>query len=454
MNSRSTGRRLAGVLLLAVLLAAADRSSPAAQPTKKEPDKKEPDKKDPDKKEPDPKKPPEIKWPTDINGKDIAQVMKDVEDPDPTVREFAVRTLPLFGPPCQKKDVAKLMIKRMKVEDDPGVKIAVYDVVGQIQFETAVDNTEVLMLLVAAVGRGPDGSAMRLHAVQAIAMFGSKGSPAITMLTGLPMGDKSYEIRRVIANALGRVGFDETSGPNMKACIALAGPLAGDLSAAVRTEALQSLMLLGPPWAELKKPGAKKDPPIKEKDAAIIVQYLRARIGDPKAKPPKPALEKDKQVEIWCRLVIMRFDPKEVETAEHLDVFAGYIHDPAVGVKIQALQAMGLLGEAASKKLNEVVKLMKEKQWPILVTITAIQVLMSMNDKARPALPDLKAMKEEKEKDLKAAEIELAKKKDDLEWLSKRAVADEMVKLLDNAIKHIEKAEAKNPSPTDPPKKP
>src|SRR5262245_16712142 len=87
------------------------------------------DKKSPsaDKKEPDKKDPPEYKWPTDINGKDISAVMKDMEDKDPTIREFAARTLPLFGPPAQKEKVSELLIRRMKVEMDPGVKCSIYD---------------------------------------------------------------------------------------------------------------------------------------------------------------------------------------------------------------------------------------------------------------------------------------------------------------------------------------
>src|SRR4051794_30704216 len=51
---------------------------PTAAQDKKEPPKKEPDKKTPDKKEE--AKPPEIKWPTELNGKDLAATLKDIED--------------------------------------------------------------------------------------------------------------------------------------------------------------------------------------------------------------------------------------------------------------------------------------------------------------------------------------------------------------------------------------
>src|SRR5262245_4534328 len=68
-----------------------DKKSPST-------DKKEPDKKD---------SPPEIKWPTEVHGKDINAMVKDMEDKDPTIREFAARSLPQFGPPATKEKVSE-----------------------------------------------------------------------------------------------------------------------------------------------------------------------------------------------------------------------------------------------------------------------------------------------------------------------------------------------------------
>src|SRR5262245_453657 len=303
MNTPSTPSALRGVfvVLLAGLIAVAVNAQPPAgtQP-KKEPDKK--DKKEPDKKE------PEIKWPTELGGKDIKAIMKEMEDSDPLVREYATRLLPGFGPVTQKAPTSKLLIKRMKLETDPTVKIAVYGAIGLCQFENDADHQEALRVMAEVIDLAPDASILRLNAVQTVGMFGHKGSGAITKLAGRAMKDASYETRRAIANTLGRVAFSETTGPNMKALVALADTLAKDPCAAVRTEALQSLVLLGPPWAETRKPEDKHPLKINTKDAAEIVKYMRFRVGDPKTKPPMPALEKDKQVEIWCRLVLMRFD--------------------------------------------------------------------------------------------------------------------------------------------------
>src|SRR5687767_3731035 len=45
------------------------------------------------------KKKDEIKWPKDVNGKKVEDVIKEMRDhTDPGAREAAVRMLPLFGP--------------------------------------------------------------------------------------------------------------------------------------------------------------------------------------------------------------------------------------------------------------------------------------------------------------------------------------------------------------------
>ena len=104
--------RAAGAAALALLAAlAVAQAQPTAvrfQPAKKEADKKEPEKKEPEKK---------IEWPTSVGGKDIYAVMKDVEDHDPLVREVALNTLPLFGPPAQRKEVSQLLLRRMTAKD-------------------------------------------------------------------------------------------------------------------------------------------------------------------------------------------------------------------------------------------------------------------------------------------------------------------------------------------------
>ncbi len=453
-------------LLLALLLAAVVDAQPTA-PVAAQPSKKETDKKDPDKK--DPVKPPEVKWPTDINGKDIKAVMEDMGHLDPTIREFAARTLPNFGPPAQKGEVSKLLLKRMNVERDPTVRFAVWNAVGAIPFDNEDDNTEALRLLINVIDTGASGGSSRYQAVQTVSMFGPRASGAITALTGVAASDASYETRRTIASTLGRVGFNETTGPNMKALSSLADRFARDESAAVRMESLQALMLLGPPWDGVKKAGMMMPPPINTKSAEVIVKYMKARVGDPKMK--REGLEKDKQVEIWARLVLMRFDPKEVNE-ENLDAFARHLTGIEVGVKVQALQAIALMGETAGKKVNAVANLLSEKDQPIQLTLVTVQTLAAMGAGAKPAIPELKKLADEMKKTIdkmkdeeRKMALDLIKLKDqekkDADNALKgkendRKTGEEIVKLIESVIKHIDEAKPISPSSGsgDPSKKP
>jgi len=422
------------VVLLALFLAALVNAQPPKEPDKKDPDKKEPTK--------------EIEWPKEINGRDLNAWLNEVNDPDPVIREYAIRTIPNFGPPAQEDKIAKVLLKHFVDEKDPGVKLALFDSIGLLQFKNESLNQDALRILIIAVDNpvGPSAGVYRLHAIQTIAMFGAKGEGAITALTGNAVRDPSYETRRNIARTLGLVGFNETTGPNMKALTRLADTLSFDPSASVRMESLQALMRLGPPWAGVKKKDDKTSPPINTKDAAVIIKYMRQRVGDPKATPkPTPPLEKDKQVEIWARLVLMRFDPKEVND-ENLDALAKYLTGAEPAVKVQALNAMLIMGPLASKKLDDVLRVMDEPKAPYQQVMACVQVLAAMGGNAKPALPKLKALLEVKKKELSTTELELAKKKDDPKLTAEKYVLADMVKTIEEVIKHIDKSKPLSPS--------
>jgi HEAT repeat protein len=377
--------------------------APGAPPLPKDPP---PDAQPP--KDPPPEKPKEPQWPKEINGKDVAGYVKDFTDPDPSVRERAVRTLPNFGPDA-RKGTGKALLKVMQGDSsragrDPGVRVAAYVAAAALGFEDEADTREAIRLLANGASAAADGSATRLNAVQTLATFGPKADAAVGNLIGPPLLDVSYETRRSVAFTLGRIAFNEQSGPSRRAIGALHGTLITDQCVIVRLEAMQSLVLLGPPW--LPRPGA---PPLKdvkdpkdapkpdEKDAAVTVAAVKARLGLAGGSRP---LENDRQVEIWARLVLMRFDPKEVNDA-NLTAIARHIGSADLGTKLQALSALGLMGEAAEKKLEDVVRALEETD-PLVVE-TAVTTLVKMGTAAKPAIPELEKLrtrgtrKEEKE---------------------------------------------------------
>jgi hypothetical protein len=347
----------------AVLLSALIVAFAYSQPAQQDPPK---DKETP----PDQTKLPE--WPTSIDNKGVYEWLKDVDNPDPSTREFALKTLPSFGPSA-RKICSKKLVERMTVEKDPGVRIAVFNTAAVLGLEDS-DVKPAVAILARIVEQGAAGGLSRLHAVQTLALIGSKAELAVSNLTGVACTDPAYETRRSIANALGQVGFNEVNGPNVKALNRLAGTFAKDESAAVRMEALQSLVLLGPPWAGPAK--GKTPPTIDWKSATFVADRMRERLGMAKTKSP---VESDIQLEIWCRVVLMRFDPKEINDS-NLDAVAKHLEARDLGAKLQALQALSLFGEEAAKgkRLDMVLSVLPAEDTASMNDINPVVVNMSL----------------------------------------------------------------------------
>jgi HEAT repeat protein len=396
-------RTPAAVLLCALLSASAYTQPPKDQPPK-DPLKDVP--KDKEKGRTDPET--RYKWPTEIAGKNLAAWLKDVTDSDPAVREFALKTLPNFGPENVREHAGagKLLANRLRFtsdggEPDPGVRLTLFNTVAIVGFKDVRDEKEALRILGVTVDQAPSGELRRLQAVQTLALFGPKAEDQVTRLTGVALRDPAYETRRSIANALARIGFDERKGPNIAALRALAGTLSGDVSASVRMEALQSLVILGPPWAAPLAPGGKGPPQINQQAADYVADAMRVRLGMPPGKagpppigkvvPPKKLvpLEKDKQLEIWCRVVLMRFDPTEINNA-NLAAIGEHIKDVELGPRLQALQALALFGEKSAPEIQVVVVALDDPD-PLVVN-TTLNTLAQMGVEANGAVPVLEKL--------------------------------------------------------------
>jgi hypothetical protein len=395
--------RIPAAFVLSALLTAAASGQTTPQPDPKEQPK-------------GPTKLPEPKWPTEIGKKDLKAWLKDVTSPDPAVREAAIRTLPNFGPDV-RKEAGKLLLARLAFpsdggERDPGVRVALMNAVAVLGFDNPADETEALRLLGLTVDSGADGGLARLTAVQAIAAFGSKAERQIERVAGRSLGDSAYATRQSIARTLGAIGFNEKFGPNRIALNRLAATLARDACVAVRMEALQSLVVLGAPWAEPRKPDDKTLPKIDKGAAKSVADVMRERLGIVKGKV---AVEPDAQLQIWCRVVLMRFDPDEINDA-NLSAIARHTAAPDAGPKVQALQALALFGEQAGSQVDAVVRALDDADPQVLGL--AISALASMGVKASGAVGALEKL-----------EQKLAKMRDD--QLSKPEVVKFLTDLKD-----------------------
>ncbi|MEJ5276680.1 MAG: HEAT repeat domain-containing protein [Thermogemmata sp.] len=391
----------------------------------------------------------EFKWPTNIAGKGVQEWLKEVDDPDPGKREMALNTLPSFGPDAIKICSRKI-VERMRNEKDPSVRMAAYRAAVMLGLDDR-DWKDAITILANAVDQGVPGSQTRLAAVQALAAIGPRAESAVSVLTGVVCQDPSYAIRQAVANALGRVGGNEIYGPNVRALNRLAGTLASDVAAAVRLEALQSLVLLGPPWTG-RRNNSKDPPPIDWKQAAYVADRMRERLQGPKGKSG----ELDPQIEIWVRVVLMRFDPKEIGDT-HLNAIAKHLSSSELGPRLQALQALSLFAEQAAggKRLDAVVQLLPPDSLTDLNTINPIELnlvlgcLVAMGREAQGVLPTLEKLektfeklrdKRMQEEDFKQALKNLGPKQTREQLIA--ALPEEQLRLaVAQAIKYIRKPE-------------
>lgn len=354
-----------------------------------------------------------FEWPTDINGKKPADFIKDTVDLDPCIREMALRTLPNFGPVIRKESgLAKAVLARMDFlkEKDPGVRAAAFNLAGKVAefdpdgaygFYEDADTKEAVRLLYVTADQAQSGGATRLHAIETLAYFGPKAEAAIPYLTGGPATDAAYQTRRMVAFTLGRIAYHEMNGPNPKALACLINVLIHDHSASVRIEAMQSLVLLGPPLLPRTNGPLLKDlkepPAIDDKAAAVYIAAIKKRLIPVKNRPgesPSPTglLERDKQVEIYARLLLIRYDPIKELNEENLGGLVKYITGGETGPKLQALSVMGMLRENGAKRIDDVVKALNDPDPQVV--IVAVKTLINMGSAAKPAIPALEKLKE------------------------------------------------------------
>jgi HEAT repeat protein len=335
--------------------------------------------------QPKDKEPAKAKGPEKILDKTINDWIKIAFlDNDASAREGAVVALANFPHAELRKEAPKL-IDRIDKEKDPSVQLRLIDLVGSIGIEDQKDVAEAIRVLMLHAGAN-SGSINRMHCLQAIAQFGSKAHSKVRELTGnsAVMNDPSYEARRVLAQTLGRIGNSESEGPSPHAIKALQ-ILSANPAFPVRLSALESLFMLGPAWQTgAAKPMPGTPPQFDNKAANELMNAIKARIAPVKPGTTPGARETNKQGEMWCRLVVMRFSDQEDELKDQMAGIASHLSDPEPAVRIQALEVLSILRERADSKLDQVMALTTDKEF--LVRKTAIAALGPMGDKAAPRL--------------------------------------------------------------------
>jgi HEAT repeat protein len=359
-------------------------SPPATLPKmKEEPKKKEPPKKG--------------EWPKSVNGRSLGEWMADFKSPDPAVRDAAIKVMPLFGPEARKLAPKELI--RLINDPDPGVLINAILILGAVGTDNKDELRAAAKAMAGAIAKAGPGSMIRLHAARTLAALGTDGHEAIAAVVGIA-NDPSWETRQAVAAALGRLGapiYDDKPPapgapyklpaikrpPNMTAMHRLVFDLLKDECAAVRMEAMQSMIVLGPPYTA--NPAAY--PKLVAPYLAEINQRLR--------------LEKDDTVKIWLYVAQMMYDDRTVDGKDgNMRRIAEYLAAREDALKVQALGALAVLGPRAKPVLAEITQCVRDPE-PTVV-YAALTTLVTMGSAAKFALGDLqKQQAAVKDKDLK-----------------------------------------------------
>jgi hypothetical protein len=300
--------------------------------------------------------------PSEVGGKSIDAWIKEIEHPDPSVRERAIRIVPYFGQKA-KKAIPVLTREVLRVNDYSPQANAIY-ALGVIAPLLDPEKDKVqLQSVVTALIRALDNSQaiIRLRASVALGNIGPPARAAVPALGKQIHNTMSWEVRKAICYALGQVGRDELGYPDMHALEKLVDAVDDSISKEVRLEALQALVNLGPPAAA---------------DVTRLKRLLEGRLR----------VDRDKSVVIWVRVAIMRIDPKAITDA-NLGIIAKQMKGNDLDIRVQAVRALGFIGPLAKSTVPDLMDALQSEE-PLLVD-QAAWALSRMGTAAERAIPAL-----------------------------------------------------------------
>lgn len=297
--------------------------------------------------------------PNDINGKTLEEWIKQIDNPDPSLREQAIRSVMLFGPTARRAIPA--LVRQVRNNNDLNPLANSIIALGQlIQVEKDPEYARsAVNALIQALNN--DQAIIRYQAAMALGYCGTNARPAVPKLAQMINDRSSWETRKAVCFALGWAGKDERMIPDMRALTALVDAI-DDLSKEVRLEALQGLINLGPPDAGQNTAQMK----------ILLERRLKA--------------DKDKSVVIWVRVAMMRLDEKQIND-QNLTIIAKLLKDSDIDIAVQAARAMFYIGRESKNKLAELVEALQHPDARMRQQV--VQTIERIGPAAERAIPAL-----------------------------------------------------------------
>jgi HEAT repeat protein len=181
---------------------------------------------------------------------------------------------------------------------------------------------------------------LRLRALAALEAIGPEARSAIPAVINYGIRDRvTWEVRCAAASTLGAISHEGSAGPSTLVLKSLSD-LLGDSAYQVRLAAVHSLSTLGPRPDELQN---------------YVAALLPIALKD-----PEPGLQ------IWARIAIIGatndFAPK------YIDGIAEFTGNVDPGIRMQAVQALGTIGDKAKSKIPMLIERLRDADLGVQVS--------------------------------------------------------------------------------------
>jgi HEAT repeat protein len=313
------------------------------------------------------KKPAGLSPGTEVEGRTLNQWADLLDSEDPSYREKAITVIPLYGD-AAKPYLRKLIAIARDAKADLGPRVKAITALGVIELGEG-DVFSVAAALAYVLEHDPQHIA-KLHAATSLTRFGHEvWNETWVALSGGTQERGSWQIRKVSIVALRRIGLDKKTGPEKKAIDYILLSTTNKEAHHVRMEAVQALGFMGRPI----------DPMTGDR----MVKQLKALANDP-----------DKVVAIWSQASLMVLDSV---TPAGLNLIANHL-TPNVGlleIRGQALLALGSLGDKAKPCVPQIAGMLQDKDHEIV--LAAILALVAIGDKDPKVFAALNELKDKKD---------------------------------------------------------
>src|SRR5262249_28182762 len=213
-----------------------------------------------------------------VHGRSLEQWIKDINSPDPSKRENAIRTVLLFGPDRAYQAVPALLEQLDKHTSatpiDASIRVNIAGALGVILGGVKGPESKYVKKAVQLLKRllEDNQAIVKYRAAQALGRIGPEARDAIPLLIAATRDPYTWETRKEAVVALGFIAREEKKAPPQNVIEAIYKALS-DRAYQVRLAAVQSLTWLGGPADSAYKAGMTKAlEPVAQKDAELSVQ--------------------------------------------------------------------------------------------------------------------------------------------------------------------------------------